>query len=78
MHFSNNYFVDQCECVAQCFYFPGRLDEAFSHCAAVLKTKAFKESLEWVACCVEIFEVRAVKSLFETEIDLISYGLRDY
>ncbi|XP_078378795.1 E3 SUMO-protein ligase RanBP2-like isoform X2 [Oculina patagonica] len=34
----------------------GRLDEAFSHCVAVLKTKAFKDSLEWVACCVEMFE----------------------
>ena len=37
--------------------FPGRLDEAFSHCVAVWKTKAFKDSFEWVACCVEIFEV---------------------
>ena len=41
---------------------------------AVLKTKAFKESLEWIACCAEIFEVRAIKSLFLTEIDLVSYG----
>ena len=51
--------VDLCWCVAQCFYFSGRLDEAYSHCVAVLKTKAFKDSLEWVACCVEIFEVGA-------------------
>lgn len=48
-----------CWCVAQFFYFSGRLDEAYSHCVAVLKTKAFKDSLEWVACCVEIFEVGA-------------------
>ncbi|XP_068685132.1 E3 SUMO-protein ligase RanBP2-like [Montipora foliosa] len=34
----------------------GRLDESFSHCVAVWKTKAFKESFEWVSCCVEIFE----------------------
>lgn len=40
-------------------FFSGRLDEAFSHCVAVWKTKAFKDSLEWVACCVEMFEVRA-------------------
>ena len=51
-------------------YFTGRLDEAFSHCAAVLKTKAFKDSLEWVACCVEIFEVRAIKSLFKLKLIL--------
>ena len=35
----------------------GRIDEAFSHCVAVWKTKVFKDSLEWVACCVEMFEV---------------------
>ncbi|XP_022791125.1 RANBP2-like and GRIP domain-containing protein 2 isoform X1 [Stylophora pistillata] len=34
----------------------GRLDEAFSHCATVLKTKAFQDSLPWVACSVEMFE----------------------
>ncbi|KAJ7392582.1 hypothetical protein OS493_010231 [Desmophyllum pertusum] len=34
----------------------GRFDEAFSHCVAVLKTKAFKDRLEWIACCVEMFE----------------------
>ena len=35
----------------------GRLDEAFSHCIAVWRTKAFQDSLEWVACCVDMFEV---------------------
>ena len=38
--------------------FAGRLDEAFTHCVTVLKTKAFQDSLPWIACCVEMFEVR--------------------
>ena len=37
---------------------------------AVWKTKAFKDSLEWVACCVEMFEVSQLPP-YEVHIDLV-------
>ena len=59
----NNYFVF---CV-----FEGRLDDSFSHCVAVWKTKAFKESLEWVTCCVEISEVCNTMFLLPAFVQII-------
>ncbi|XP_074633716.1 E3 SUMO-protein ligase RanBP2-like isoform X4 [Acropora palmata] len=55
----------------------GRLDDSFSHCVAVWKTKAFKRSLEWVTCCVEISEkyLASLEKVIRDEVIGSTHGI---